>query len=574
MSKYIIAIITIFGFLCAGCSEILEPNPETILDMEEICKNPAYAEGFLLKAYRGLGNNYSFDSDYASDDAITNNDASNVKTMVTGGWTSDNNPLSKWGSYYEYISYINTFISEMERVEWSWESGYEDELFAQKLKGEAYGLRAWYYFQLFRLHAGMGESGELLGLPIVEKFIKTTDDYEIPRASIDNFIYFMLDDCQIAIDNLPVRWKDGVYPSTDLSSAEQISWDQVMGSRNINRLSGLTAQLVKSNILLYAASPSYSTGTFTMQMAAEAAADVMNNNGGLGVLSTNDLDFYKVDYISGNDNGEPELIWYSSRQDNQNGWESTHFPPSFFGEGQLNPTQNLVDAFPMIDGTPIDESAAFDESSPYSNRDPRLTSYILYDGAEFKDRSVYTFVGAGADEPGFDKYSTRTSYYMKKFLNESVSLDPASSAKGSRIRMIVRYTEALLNFAEAANAAVGPDVNIGGYTARDVVNAIRNRAGLMLTDYVDAQDANGLAEVIRNERRLEMCFEGHRFWDLRRWNDLEQLNQPAKGVTIADDQATFTTFDAEQRVFGDYQIYGPIPMSETQRYNIEQNKGW
>ena len=128
--------------------------------------------------------------------------------------------------------------------------------------------------------------------------------------------------------------------------------------------------------------------------------------------------------------------------------------------------------------------------------------------------------------------------------------------------------------AEAANEVGGPDANIGGYNARAVVNAIRERAGITSTAYVDGLNKDQMQTLIRNERRIEMCFEKQRFWDLRRWELTAEMKAPVTGVKVSEDGATYEYFEVESRVYDDYQKYGPIPFNETLRYPLIQNQGW
>jgi len=141
----------------------------------------------------------------------------------------------------------------------------------------------------------------------------------------------------------------------------------------------------------------------------------------------------------------------------------------------------------------------------------------------------------------------------------------------------IRYTEIFLNYAEAANEAWGPTgKGTHSYSAYDVIKAIRQRAGIG-TDNGDAYlesiktDKDKMRELIRNERRLELCFEGHRFWDLRRWN--ADLTETATGMSISGSK--YTTINVDERKFDSYMTYGPIPYTEVLKYSeLKQNKGW
>jgi hypothetical protein len=131
-----------------------------------------------------------------------------------------------------------------------------------------------------------------------------------------------------------------------------------------------------------------------------------------------------------------------------------------------------------------------------------------------------------------------------------------------------------LIYAEAANEAWGPDgAGPNGFTARDVIAALRQRAGIDQPDSYLASvgSKEQMRALIRNERRLELCFEGFRFWDLRRWK--ENISEPVSGMKItADDQLVITQI--EKRQFTDYMYYGPLPYSEVLKWNLTQNAGW
>ncbi len=572
-------ILVMFTLICFSGCEVLEPEPDNTSNIEDLNSVMTYTEGLLMNAYRNLPTSHSsFPLSYACDDAVNNDPSSSIKTVVSGGWTSNSNPFSVWSTSYESIFYINTFLTEMEGVKWYWENEVSDSLFAVKLRAEAHALRAWNYFNLLQAHAGKGPDGEMLGVPIIDTVLEigNPSDYEIPRSSFNDLVEFIVADCDTAIKYLPNRWTDTDNPERD----------RAIGARNTNRINGLTARFIKAKTLLYAASPAFSDGTYTYTNAIMPAAFVLVLNGLLTSVTPSNtalLDFYNNPVVADWTVNNREVIWYSTKQDPGRSWEQQNYPPSLSGRGYTNPTQDLVNAFPMADGTPVTE-AKLNSSNPYSGRDPRLAKYIMYNGSTFKVGGVTTTINTkpnsaseNVDAVGSSNdYSTKTGYYLRKFMNtENVNLDPKVNSSGMHYYTYVRYSEALLMFAEAANEAGGPDAKFGGMSARSVMNALRSRVGITSNAYV-----NGLAskeemrDFIRNERRIELCFEKQRFWDLRRWNMTEEMKKPVNGVKVSEDGTTYNYFEVEKRQFSDYQIYGPIPYSETLKYSIVQNEGW
>jgi starch-binding outer membrane protein, SusD/RagB family len=191
-----------------------------------------------------------------------------------------------------------------------------------------------------------------------------------------------------------------------------------------------------------------------------------------------------------------------------------------------------------------------------------------------KSTVINTGVGGGDNAVDAIQTSTRTGYYLKKLLREEVNANPASASDQQHFQTHIRNTELFLNYAEAANEAWGPDgKGTNAYSAKEVIAAIRKRAGITQPDAYLATltSKEQMRTLIRNERRLELCFEGHRFWDLRRWK--EDLTVPAKGVKI--DGSTYNYFTVEERAYkNEYMHYGPIPDREILKFNLVQNKGW
>jgi hypothetical protein len=169
--------------------------------------------------------------------------------------------------------------------------------------------------------------------------------------------------------------------------------------------------------------------------------------------------------------------------------------------------------------------------------------------------------------------STRTGYYLRKLMREDVNLNPNSTSTQKHYPVHIRYTEIFLAYAEAANEAWGPDgTGSFGFSARNVIADIRKRAGITQPDNYLASviTKEDMRKLIRNERRLELSFEDFRFWDLRRWK--ENLTEQAKGVLITDN--TYHVQPVESRQYSDFMYYGPIPLTEALKANLQQNKGW
>ena len=236
----------------------------------------------------------------------------------------------------------------------------------------------------------------------------------------------------------------------------------------------------------------------------------------------------------------------------------------------------------MANGYPISDSrSGYSANDPYAGRDPRLTAYIVTNGSTLGvNNSVINTAADSDNNDGLNKeagYSTRTGYYLLKLLRNDVNPNSTNEVKKYHYTTRIRYTEIFLAYAEAANEAWGPQgKGSNAYSAYDVIKAIRERAGVGLEGdpYLESikGDKDKMREMIRNERRLELCFENKRFWDLRRWK--ADLNEAARGMEIKG-TAFNSNFNVEKRDFKDYMIYGPLPYNDVLKFsNLEQNAGW
>ena len=565
-----------------SCDDLIEPAIENNRGLEDMYAEAGYAQAILLNAYTRLpGNGWSF-SDVATDDAVSNDVSNNFRKVATGQWASNFNPLDQYTNSKAAIQYLNIFLAEADKVKWAVDDNVS-LLFRQRLKGEAYGLRALYMYYLLQAHAGVSETNELLGVPILLDPEVPTSDFNIPRNTFQQCINQIYSDLAKAKELLPLDFElvNNLPPGyTNLND-----YNRVFGDYARQRVSGRIVMFVKSQVSLLAASPAFSgSNTTTWSAAAGYAGDLIALNGGIAGLDADGLTWYRntaqIEALGSGINPK-EVVWRTDIA-NSNNLEADNFPPTLYGRGRVNPTQNLVDAFPAANGYPItNASSNYNPSAPYANRDPRLKHFILVNqDVAGVSSSVITTASNGTTNDGLNKQatSTRTGYYMKKLLRQDVNLNPASSTTQRHYRPRMRYTELYLNFAEAANEAWGPVTGgTNGFSAYDVIKAIRKRAGFVQDNYLESikSDKDAMRILIRNERRLELCFEGFRFWDLRRWK--ANLGEAAQGVNIQGTTVapTFTKITVEDRVFADYMNYGPIPYSETLKFKaLIQNKGW
>lgn len=585
MNKKLLFYIGILIALCS-CEDVIEPAIDNHRKLESGREDPAFGAGLLYNAYTRLPtNNWTF-SEMATDDAVSSNEGNEFSLMANGRWASNYNPMEQWQRSRSAIQYINLMLSEVDSITFS-DTEIVNHMFRQRTKGEAYALRAIHMYHLLQGHGGMAD-GSLLGVPIVLEPEDASSDFNKPRASFEECMQQLYSDIEKAIELLPLDYgdigSDADVPSVYASQgATKSDYDRVFGNVMKLRLTGRIIRAVKAQAALLAASPAFSEGTTTTWAdAANYAAEVIDLNGGIGGIDPDGVTWYDnrniIDGLGAGANPK-EILWRNNVSGSESDLEANNFPPTLYGRGLVNPSQNLVDAFPMADGYPIGHPlSTYDANNPYLNRDPRLQEFIIVNGSTLgpNNTTVYTAVDGGTND-GLNRVetSTRTGYYLRKLLRGDVNLNPSSVNGQRHIKPHIRYTEIYLIFAEAANEAWGPMApGPGGYSAYDVIRAIRERAGITGGDpYLESikGDQDAMRQLIRNERRLELSFEGFRFWDLRRWK--ENLTETAKGVQIQD--GNHQIINVEQRAYGSQAIYGPVPYSETLKFSaLQQNTGW
>ena len=600
-------ILYLIGILAfCSCNDMFEPADENNRQTEDMTEESRYAHGLLMYAYDRLPYITTTQTDIATDDAVTNQLNSAYRSMAMGTWQAEenNNPMSVWNNCKDGIQYINLFFSIVEKVKFAPSAVSKQQMFVDRLKGEAFGLRALLYYYLLQAHSGYAADGVLYGVPLLVTPEDGSSNFNLARATFADCVKQCFADCDSAMFYLPVDYvdianADEIPAKYKALGANYSNYNLVFGNKANGLMSGKVAEAIKAQIALLAASPAFRDQSgVTSAEAATLCANVLKRIGGLeGFDPTGNIWYKNTQKLDPSASEMPEILWREDRRKNAE-QERENFPPTLYGSGRVNPSQNFVDAFPMRSGRPItDPNSGYDPRNPYANRDPRLSDDVIFNGTTFRRTVIITGTYPTDNDETDDNInsistSTRTGYYLKKLLREDVSAMSSSLIEQYHIYPRIRYTEIFLAYAEAANDAWGPkaDPTGIGFTAYDVIKAIRVRAGLATNEigqplpegdvYLEecATDQAKMTNLIRNERRIELCFENKRFWDIRRW--MLPLNETVRGMRIDRDKATseltYTVIDVEERVYDNsYQCYGPIPKGEVLKWsNLQQNKGW
>jgi len=545
------------AFTLCSCNDFLDREEDSFIDKTATFDSYNRTKQYLTYAYsllpEGL-NRFSGGAllGAATDDACFAIESSNIQQFNNGSWNALSNPDNVWDRYFagiakcctllENSNHINLDISRLDpakRVE------YENNLKDIRMwRAEAHFLRAYFNFELLKRYGP---------IPIIKSTLDINKDYsDTPRPTMKEVVEFIANDCDIAADSL-----------------ELTPW------RNMNDAFGRAtkgaALALKSRLLLYAASPLYvdfgdideankPSDATLWKAAADAAKAVIDLNQYELAPAYDDLfknDFQNKEYI------------FVRRYPSNSDFEKSNFPISYGGKGGTNPSQNLIDDYEMLDGTAFDWNDPVKAAHPFENRDERLLATVLMNGVLFKGKRVATYPGGADATP--NPNATKTGYYLRKFLNENVNIQTGGGSDGHVVPLF-RLAEIYLNYAEALNEYDPTNPDIAVY-----LNKIRERVSL--PDVPSGLTQEQMRTLIHHERRVELAFEEHRFWDVRRWKVASStLGAPVKGVKITQDDAgnfTYSPVQVEQRVFQPKMYWYPIPQSEVLKlHHWEQNKGW
>ena len=537
-------MLTVGGM--TSCSDILDKEVDLTYTDENIYSNYDRTRGVLANAYSYLPDAFAGYTDgqfrAASRDCMTDNAISywNVHyyhSVLNDSYDAKNHWFAEnyWSNDLKGIRVCNDFISKArESVIGNAEKSGDDNKLCDRYKAEARFIRAILHFDMI---------GYFGAVPIEDHVLDNAEAASIARTPAPEALKWVADECDAIIQSgaLPFRY-----------SNENENW---------GRINGAAVYALKSRALLYRASAlNNPTNDVTWwQEAADAALAFINAN----KSSANPYRLYTT----------------SDNNPNKNYYEC------FTSTRRVNPTQNLVDSYETINGLPIDQDPSYNDQDPYKNRDPRLEQTIFHQGSIWGDKSQDEERAVDVSVGGKDYQDlhggTTTGYYSKKFVHNMSFKNPTTFVTACPI---FRYAEILLNAAEALNEAKGPEA------AYDYVNQVRARVGMPAYKGMTKEQ---LRERIRNERRIELAFEDHRFFDERRWKLFDgksaatEKSEPRYkqvyniySVVVTPNESQVYTYRNDNthptRAFScPKNYYFPVPDDTYKKNpNLGQNAGW
>lgn len=549
-------VVTVSMF--ASC-DFLNTSESTYYDRSELLYDPSKVTQLCTEVYSYLPNGLEGIGgamhDAATDDAIHINNTAAIQRFVNGSWSPNYVVDDVFAHYYKAIHDANFYLENclgLTFEDWKYTDGFQDTYTSYlNYQYEVRFLRAFYYFELVRRYGN---------IPLLTKTITKEEAQKAAPVSAENVLRFVIDECTDVAQHLPAK-------TTTLPG----------GAANMQRVSKGVALALKSRATLYLASPLFNTSgdIAKWEAAATAAFDVISQASAFGYALDND---YKN--LFGATNNQSAEVILCCPEGKTTHFEAANYPIGVEkGSGYTCPTENLVSAYEMSDGSSFDWNNPAQAANPYKNRDPRLEMTVVFNGMQWPTKiPVETYHGGRNGQPLLN--ATTTGYYLKKYLNNKVIFEAGKNTNSFDHNWILfRYAEILLNYAEAMAEAYGPDQVVSPFTmtAREAVNLVRSRKNVKMPDFPTGMSKADFLARLRNERRVELAFEGHRFWDLRRWKALDEMKDIYK-VNIekqADGSLTFTkeklsTYDITDKMY----FY---PISNAERYkntNLKQNPGW
>ena len=490
----------------------------------------------------------------ATDEAQYALETGNVNSYVNGGW-SPANPFDRtWSKAYTAIADVNMYLEKLDETDisdWQYNSDYplwvqQMELFPYELRF----LRAYFYFELFKTYGDV---------PLVTTTLTNGQANSMERTPAEKVVKFIVDECDAVAPYLPVSYV------TEVNS-------------EVGRATRIAAFALKARTLLYAASPLHNSSGDKAKWAkaAEACKYIIDN------ASTWGLKLSAYGSLWGHDAFfNPELIFGLGRGET-NTFEMANYPVGVENGSSGNcPTQSLIDQYEYQDNGETflqryPGSIDLNTVDPYEGLDPRFALTVVKNGDEWPSNgaqkdTIETFIGGFNAAPKYG--ATSTGYYLRKYVDGSCVTTADNQTTRRHTWIIFRLGEFYLDYAEAVfNATGSAEDATYGMTANEAINVLRDRADIQMPKFTE--DGEAWVQRYERERLVELAFENHRFWDVRRWKKGPKYFQTIQIATISADKQL--TRSAVTRQWNDKYYFYPIPQSELKKNpNLAPNNpGW
>lgn len=560
----------------ASCSDQMEYKEFSTYDAEYIKKKFERAGGLLSTIYADLdydfGNYSGAMLSSATDESVYSHSGNAIESFYNGSWSPTNANGSLWTTCYHGIAYCNLFLDEFNGLkfeDYELDKNYDAEMYQyNNYQWEARWARAYFYFLLVRQYGGV---------PLIVNNMSADEANAQPRATVEEIFKFIDDECVAIKDTITKDYGD--------------LGNLAMSPANNGRANNLAVLALRARAALYHASPLFNpdNNTELWRKAAEANYAVITECTSRGMGLGDYAGLFKGDTNWSDAAAMREIIFGRRMPTETNTFERYNFPVGMSGggaggQGGNCPTQNLVDAYEMTNGKLItDPESGYDPQNPYKGRDKRLALTVACNGDTWPNVNttpLETFIGGVHGMP--TTYATTTGYYLRKYVSESVkiSADGSTAATTSKhVWVTFRLAEFYLNYAEAMFNLSGSGYSAAnGFTMTPeyAINIVRRRAGQ--PNLPAGLSSSNFKSRYENERFVELAFEGHRFFDVRRWKEADKYFKTIRGMQItknADNAFTYTPTVIENRQWQDKMYLFPIPQSEILKAgNLIQNPGW
>ena len=553
--KYLLILACVLPLSCADM-DYTEQNTRDEAWTFEYYENGI--KNMVFDVYAQLYNQ-EFDSNSAyflagaTDEAQYALETGAVNNYVNGGW-SPANPYSRtWTKCYTAIADVCMYLEKIQQTdisEWQYNPSYS--IWAQQLELFPYELRflrAYFYFELLRAYGDV---------PLVTTTLTNAQANNISRTPAADIVKFIVEELDAIAPYLPVSYV--TEPGAEIGRATRVA-----------------CFALKARTLLYAASPLLNPNGDKAKWAeaAEACKYVLDNAATWGLKLSNYASLWGHDAFFNS-----EIIFGLGRGES-NSFEMANYPVGVENGSSGNcPTQSLVDQYEYQEsgetfGARYPGNINLASENPYEGLDPRFALTVVKNGDEWptngaQKKAIETFVGGFNAAPKYG--ATPTGYYLRKYVDGSCVTTADNQTSRRHTWIIFRLGEFYLDYAEAVfNATGSANDATFGMTANEAVNVLRNRADIQMPPFTE--DGAAWVERYERERLVELAFENHRFWDVRRWKKGPKYFRNIQVASISSSlQLTRSTVT---RQWDDKYYFYPIPQSELKKNaNLTQNPGW